>query len=60
MPKCHSIAALPVDHAAVALEVLLPAAQAMLDFLSVKGKQFLPRAYSRLRLIRSSVRAKRS
>src|SRR6185436_8577247 len=26
-------------------KVLLPPAQAMLDFLSVKGKQFLPRTY---------------
>src|SRR3954465_5021510 len=35
-------------------KVLLPPAQAMLDFLSTKGKQFLPRTYGRLRLTRSS------
>jgi LysR family transcriptional regulator for metE and metH len=40
-------------------KVLLPPAQAMLDFLSARGKQFLPRTYGRLRLTRPSVRAKR-
>jgi len=40
-------------------KVLLPPAQAMLDFLSAKGKQFLPRTDGRLRLTRPSVRAKR-
>jgi LysR family transcriptional regulator for metE and metH len=40
-------------------KVLLPPAQAMLDFLSAKGKQLLPRTYGRLRLTRSSVHAKR-
>jgi LysR family transcriptional regulator for metE and metH len=40
-------------------KVLLPPAQAMLDFLSVKGKQFLPRTHRRLRLTRTSVRARR-
>jgi LysR family transcriptional regulator, low CO2-responsive transcriptional regulator len=34
-------------------KVLLPPAQAMLDFLSTKGKHFLPRTYGRLRLTRS-------
>jgi DNA-binding transcriptional LysR family regulator len=40
-------------------KVLLPPAQAMLDFLSARGKQFLPRTYGRLRLTRPSVRTKR-
>ena len=40
-------------------KVLLPPAQAMLDFLSVKGKQFLPRTHRRLRLTRTSVRTRR-
>ena len=40
-------------------KVLLPPAQAMLDFLSAKGAQFLPRTHGRLRLTRASVRAKR-
>jgi LysR family transcriptional regulator for metE and metH len=31
----------------------------MLDFLSAKGAQFLPRTYGRLRLTRPSVRGKR-
>src|SRR5436305_5371550 len=35
-------------------KVLLPPAQAMLDFLSAKGAQFLPRTHGRLRLTRSS------
>ena len=38
-------------------KVLLPPAQAMLDFLSAKGRQFLPRTVGRLRLTRTSVRA---
>jgi LysR family transcriptional regulator, low CO2-responsive transcriptional regulator len=38
-------------------KVLLPQAQAMLDFLSAKGEQFLPDG--RLRLTRPTVRAKR-
>jgi len=37
-------------------KVLLPPAQAMLDFLSLKGAQFLPRTNSRLRLTRTSQR----
>jgi LysR family transcriptional regulator for metE and metH len=40
-------------------KVLLPPAQAMLDFLSAKGAQFLPRTHGRIRLTRSSARAKR-
>jgi len=40
-------------------KVLLPPAQAMIDFLSAKGAQFLPRTHGRLRLTRSSVRVKR-
>ena len=40
-------------------KVLLPPAQAMLDFLSAKGKQFLPRTHGRLRLTRPTVRARR-
>ena len=39
-------------------KVLLPPAQAMFDFLSAKGAQFLPRTHGRLRLTRSSARAK--
>src|ERR1700727_2747594 len=39
-------------------KVLLPPAQAMLDFLSAKGAQFLPRTHGRLRLTRSSARLK--
>jgi hypothetical protein len=38
---------------------LLPPEKVMLDFLSTKGKQFLPRTYGRLRLTRTSVRARR-
>ena len=41
-------------------KVLLPPAKAMLDFLSAKGKQFLPRLHGRLRLTRPSVRGKRN
>jgi LysR family transcriptional regulator for metE and metH len=37
-------------------KVLLPPAQAMLDFLSLKGAQFLPRTHGRLRLTRPSAR----
>ena len=40
-------------------KILLPPAQAMLDFLSAKGAQFLPRTQGRLRLTRPSVRARR-
>ncbi len=40
-------------------KVLLPPAQPMLDFLSAKGAQFLPRTHGRLRPTRSSARAKR-
>ncbi len=40
-------------------KILLPPAQAMLDFLSVKGAQFLPRAHGRIRLTRMSGRGKR-
>jgi LysR family transcriptional regulator for metE and metH len=40
-------------------KVLLPPAQAMLDFLSAQGAQFLPRTHGRLRLTRPSARAKR-
>src|SRR5229473_2511409 len=41
-------------------KVLLPPAQAMLDFLSAKGAQFLPRTHGRLRLTRPSAPAKRA
>ena len=40
-------------------KVLLPPAQAMLDFLGAKGAQFLPRTHGRLRLTRPSARAGR-
>jgi LysR family transcriptional regulator, low CO2-responsive transcriptional regulator len=40
-------------------KVLLPPAQAMFEFLSAKGAQFLPRTHGRLRLTRSSARARR-
>jgi LysR family transcriptional regulator for metE and metH len=40
-------------------KVLLPPAQAMLDFLSASGAQFLPRSHGRIRLTRPSVRARR-
>jgi len=40
-------------------KVLLPPAQAMLDFLSAKGAQFLPRTHGRIRLTRTSARARR-
>ena len=41
-------------------KVLLPPAQAMLDFLGTWGRQFLPRTHGRLRLTRSSAPARRS
>jgi LysR family transcriptional regulator for metE and metH len=37
-------------------KVLMPPARAMLDFLSAKGSQFLPRTHGRTRLTRPSVR----
>ena len=37
-------------------KVLLPPAQAMLDFLSARGAEFLPRTHGRLRLTRSSAK----
>src|SRR6266704_4711507 len=40
-------------------KVLLPPARAMLDFLSARGAQFLPRTHGRIRLTRPSVRARR-
>jgi LysR family transcriptional regulator, low CO2-responsive transcriptional regulator len=40
-------------------KVLLPPARAMLDFLSVRGAQFLPRTHGRVRLTRPSARARR-
>ena len=40
-------------------KALLPPAQAMLDFLIAKGAQFLPRTQGRIRLTRSSPRARR-
>jgi DNA-binding transcriptional LysR family regulator len=40
-------------------KVLLPPAQAMLDFLSARGAEFLPRLDRRLRLTRSSVLPRR-
>jgi LysR family transcriptional regulator, low CO2-responsive transcriptional regulator len=40
-------------------KVLLPPARAMLEFLSAKGAQFLPRTVGRVRLTRASVRARR-
>ena len=39
-------------------KVLLPPAQAMLDFLSAEGAKFLPRTEGRLRLTRASLRTK--
>lgn len=38
-------------------KVLLPPARAMLEFLSARGAQFLPRTHRRLRLTRSPARA---
>ena len=40
-------------------KVLLPPAQAMLDFLSARGAEFLPRTHGRVRLTRLSPRIKR-
>jgi LysR family transcriptional regulator for metE and metH len=40
-------------------KVLLPPARAMLDFLSARGAEFLPRAHGTLRLTRKSARGKR-
>lgn len=40
-------------------KVLLPPARAMLDFLSARGAQFLPRTHGRVRLTRPSARGKR-
>ena len=40
-------------------KVLLPPAQAMLNYLSAEGARFLPRTHGRIRLTRSSARAKR-
>jgi LysR family transcriptional regulator for metE and metH len=40
-------------------KVLLPPARAMLDFLSAKGAQFLPRTHGRLRLTRTLARSSR-
>jgi len=40
-------------------KVLPPPAQAMLDFLSARGAQFLPRTHGRLGLTRASPRARR-
>ncbi len=40
-------------------KVLLPPARAMLDFLSARGAQFLPRTHGRIRLTRPSVHSKR-
>ncbi len=39
-------------------KVLLPPAQAMLEFLSAQGAKFLPRTHGRIRLTRSPARAK--
>ena len=40
-------------------KVLLPPARAMLEFLSARGAQFLPRTHGRLRLTRLPVRARK-
>jgi LysR family transcriptional regulator, low CO2-responsive transcriptional regulator len=40
-------------------KVLLPPAQAMLNFLSARGAEFLPRVHGRLRLTRPSVPPRR-
>jgi LysR family transcriptional regulator for metE and metH len=57
------VAGLPVVRQWFALsrkdKVLLPPAQAMLDFLSTRGKQFLPRTHGRLRITRPTVRGRR-
>jgi LysR family transcriptional regulator for metE and metH len=41
-------------------KVLLPPARAMLEFLSARGAQFLPRTDGRIRLTRPSIRTKRA
>jgi LysR family transcriptional regulator, low CO2-responsive transcriptional regulator len=40
-------------------KILLPPARAMLDFLSARGPEFLPRTHGRIRLTRTSARGKR-
>ncbi|KRR25769.1 LysR family transcriptional regulator [Bradyrhizobium lablabi] len=40
-------------------KILLPPARAMLEFLSARGAQFLPRTQGRIRLTRTSARGKR-
>lgn len=40
-------------------KVLLPPARAMLEFLSARGAQFLPRTHGRIRLTRTTARGKR-
>jgi LysR family transcriptional regulator for metE and metH len=40
-------------------KILLPPARAMLEFLSARGAQFLPRTHGRLRLTRTSARGNR-
>jgi LysR family transcriptional regulator, low CO2-responsive transcriptional regulator len=40
-------------------KILLPPVRAMLEFLSARGAQFLPRTHGRLRLTRPSARGKR-
>jgi LysR family transcriptional regulator for metE and metH len=40
-------------------KVLLPPARAMLEFLSARGAQFLPRTHGRVRLTRSPARSKK-
>jgi LysR family transcriptional regulator for metE and metH len=41
-------------------KILLPPARAMLEFLSARGAQFLPRTHGRVRITRPSPRGKRS
>jgi LysR family transcriptional regulator for metE and metH len=40
-------------------KVLLPPARAMLEFLSARGAQFLPRTHGRVRITRPTARGKR-
>src|SRR5215217_1309061 len=40
-------------------KILLPPARAMLEFLSARGAQFLPRTHGRIRITRTSARSKR-
>ena len=40
-------------------KILLPPARAMLEFLSARGAQFLPRTHGRVRITRTSPRSKR-